>query len=239
MTMPQDFLIKERKHDFLHAMFPFLVLLASAVILLCIFKDVSRVGVHPAWMMIRILYLPVATAACLLASKSKAVRDHCYELPVWICGTYIVWFCTLFASSNGNFTSDYVFGIHQYMLGIAVMPISRLSFYGFSSLSAFYYFLALSRILGPISASRTEIPSASVSNYVSFYLFSVLIFEIITRVRAQKSNLKFELQNNLENQEQIITRQAIELADAKISRAIADTTLMLAHDIRRPFSLLK
>ncbi len=50
--------------------------------------------------------------------------------------------------------------------------------------------------------------------------------------------LQRELENKLQNQNDIIAAQSTEISRAQVYRSIADTTQMLAHDVRKPFSIL-
>ena len=230
----KNFVETLRKEDYRNAVFPFLFWLAGAVIVLCIAKDVTRVGLNWNWVAIRFGYLPVAFLSCRLSARVSKKRASAAEFAIWTCGSYILWFCLHFALQTGGFRSDYVNGVFQYFLGIALIPITRITFYGFLSLGSLFYFAQLSTLSYPAGTI-----GQSATNYVSFCLFAALIFEITSRIRSQKSHLKWQLQSNISAQEQVIQAQAEEISRAELYRAVTATTQMLAHDVRRPFSTLR
>jgi signal transduction histidine kinase/ActR/RegA family two-component response regulator len=230
------FLDAQRRADYEEAVLPFLFWLAGSIIVICIGKDIARIGLNWSFVAIRLLYLPVALTACLAPRRIRPLGRLMPEFALWVTGAYIVWFCTYFSQWTGHFRSDYVFGIYQFFLGIALMPISRFSFFGFTFAGSLYYFAALYLSLPP--GLEGEIPLAA-TNYVSFVLFSALIHVITSRIRTQKSTLKWKLHKNLESQERLIARQSEELAKAEVHRAVAAAAQMLAHDVRKPFSLLR
>ncbi|MEI8027454.1 MAG: hybrid sensor histidine kinase/response regulator [Pseudomonadota bacterium] len=224
-----------RRAEYEAAVVPFLVWLAGSVIVICIFKDIARVGFQLPWVLIRLGYLPVACLGCFLPRWWPPLKRVLPEFALWVSGAYIIWFCSLFSLSTGNFKSDYVFGIYQFFLGIALIPISRQTFFGFSALSSAYYFWEISRH-SPHPDSNL---APAVTNYVSFYLFSALIYVIMSRIRKRNIELQWELRTNIKNQSELIGEQSREIAQASVYKAVAATTQMLAHDVRKPFSILK
>ncbi|MCX6123146.1 MAG: hybrid sensor histidine kinase/response regulator [Proteobacteria bacterium] len=224
-----------RRSEYEAVIVPFLIWLAGAVVVLCIFKDMARVGFRLPWVLIRLGYLPVAYLGCFLPRWWTPLKRLLPEFALWVSGAYIVWFCSFFSLSTGNFKSDYVFGVYQFFLGIALIPISRRTFFGFSALSSAYYFWEIARHSPQPDSSLAP----AITNYVSFYLFSALIYVIMSRIRTRNVELQWELRTNIKYQNKLIGEQSREIAQASVYKAVAATTQMLAHDVRKPFSMLK
>lgn len=225
---------RKRKEDFNRAVIPFLVVLATVVIYVCIFKDISRVGLNWSWVAIRLTYLPFIGLSVYLCKKFKTIQDHLHELPIWLSGSYIVWFVTLFSLSSGHLDSDYVMGLLQYFLGIAIMPISGFTFFSFSFVAMFYYYSVVVFDFGLLPDNFNY----SLSNFLSFFVFSVVIYMIVSRIRRANYYAQWQLKRTLEDQENIIADQSKQLAEAEVSKAIAQTTRFFAHDVRKPLSML-
>ncbi len=62
---------------------------------------------------------------------------------------------------------------------------------------------------------------------------------ITSRIRKRNIELQWELRSNIKNQSDLIGEQSREIAQASVYKAVAATTQMLAHDVRKPFSILK
>ena len=176
------------KDDFRSAIKPFLLYLATTIIWLSIFKDYVRVGLRPEWIAIRIFYLPFILVVFQL-TKTKFINRKFYEFPIWAAGLYITGFCTYFSFSLGFIASDMAFGLLQYYLGIAVMPIRRRTFYLTVGTSIGIY------VLGNIThAGMLAVPHGpAVSNLIPLLIFSIIVFEITHRIRIDKLRSQNEL----------------------------------------------
>lgn len=84
------------------------------------------------------------------------------------------------------------------------------------------------------------------TNHFSAVVSSTLIGFLIGRSTAMKNeallhatHLQEELTKERDQQRQIIELQAQELAESRVTARIAQATQMVAHDVRRPFSMLR
>lgn len=84
------------------------------------------------------------------------------------------------------------------------------------------------------------------TNQFSAVVSSTLIGFLIGRATAMKNEallhatqLQEELTKERDQQKQLIEQQARELANSRVTARIAQATQMVAHDVRRPFSMLR
>jgi len=102
------------------------------------------------------------------------------ELSAWGAGAYITAFCTYFSLYAGNIGSDYFNGLIQFYFGIAVMPLTTLSFFSITSLSLLAY--VSTNLL--IAGSTAMPPSSVISNLTPFIIFAVIVHILIAKIRA-------------------------------------------------------
>ncbi len=220
------------KNEFKRAVPPFLIYLASVIIIISFFKDVKKIGFNPYWLTIRLCYLPYILAVWRI-TKSRCV-DRFYELPLWASGFYITTFCSYFALTTGGLKSDYIFGLIQFYFGIAVMPITALSFYTLSILSLLIY-ISLNLAF---SIPTFMFYTTNAATIAPLLVFSFIVYFINSRIRNEKLNLQNTLTLTLQEQEETIKQQARKLTETETKAAISSLAAQMAHDIRSPLAAL-
>lgn len=220
--------------EFIKAFPPFLIYLATIIILLSFFKDLVRVGFNPSWLLIRACYFPLMIIVWKISTK-KLSATRFYEAPLWAAGLYITFFCTYFSFATGGLRSDYIYGLIQFYFAIAVMPLTAVTFYTLSLVSVAIY--VESNILKFGHASLHD--HATISTLIPLLVFSPIVYLIMSKIRRAKINLQNELSKTLMEREEIIREQSKKLAEVETKAALGLMAVQVAHDIRSPLSALQ
>jgi len=213
----------------------FMVYIATAIVWLSISKDIAQIGFKPIWVAVRLFYLPFVLSVAIISRKLAAVNGRWIELPIWAGSLYITLYSNYFAAETGLYLkSNYVFGLVQLYFGISLMAVSAATFYGCIVMSISASFLICWISLGTIQFDASIAPMMG-----TLIVFSSLTHHTIKRNVAARYALMVNLESSIRTQQDVIKEQSRQLADAEISLAIARMTQMLAHDVRKPFSMLR
>lgn len=221
--------------EFTKAAKPFLLYLATIIIWLSFIKDCAKVGFKWEWLAIRLGYLPFMLFAFFVGRKLSAKNKIFTEIPVMAAAVYITSFCTLFSLPTGYLSSDYLYGLIQFYIGIAIMPIRKSTFFTitFSSIAAFLIAVAAH------GGSQALANRATLSNIIPLIAFSCIVYLITSKIRAFKIQYQNALADTLEKQNVVIQEQAQKLSETKNAVALAKLSSQVAHDIRSPLAALE
>lgn len=218
--------------DFNKAFPPFIIYLATIIILISFSKDLLKVGFNINWLLIRLGYMPFIVFMWKF-SKYKLLNKY-YEMPLWAAGLYITGMCTYFSFSTGGLSSDYIFGLLQLYFAVALMPITSITFYIIISFSTITYFgINLQRVDSIILTDKTTI-----STIAPLIVFSIIVYIINSKFRKAKQKLQEKLRLTIENRDSVIHQQSIKLADTETKVALGILAAQVAHDIRSPLAAL-
>lgn len=218
--------------DFNKAFPPFIIYLATIIILISFSKDLVKVGFNISCLLIRLGYMPFVVIMWKF-SKYKLQHKY-YEMPLWAAGLYITGMCTYFSFSTGGLSSDYIFGLLQLYFAIALMPITSITFYAIISFSTIIYFgINFHRVNSISLADKTTI-----STIIPLIVFSIIVYIINSKFRKAKQDLQERLRLTLENRDSVIQQQSIKLADTETKGALGILAAQVAHDIRSPLAAL-
>jgi signal transduction histidine kinase len=221
------------KDEFIKSFPPIIIFLGTAIIYLCFFKDLVRVGFNAEWLMIRLGYLPFMMAVWQF-SKRKILATRFYEAPLWFAGIYITLLCAYFSFSTGGLKSDYAFGLIQFYFVISVMPLTAFTFCGVSICSLLIYIGLNTLMFG----SGILHDNVVITAMLPLLIFSPIIYVITSRIRAAKLALQNTLANTLVKQDEVIATQSSALADVETKAALGLMVAQVAHDIRSPVAVL-
>ncbi len=228
--------MKVLDREFAQAARPFLLYLATCIIWLSIFKDIVRVGFRPDWIAIRIGYLPFMLGCFALTERlTKRGRMEYSELPLWGAAIYITAFCTFFAAYTGGMASDSIYGLIQFYFGIAIMPITAISFYSILLLSPLAYFGL--NYLNPEAVP--SVPGSVISNLVPLFVFSGIVFFITSRIRKDKFEFRRQLEEELSQRQAVIVAQSEAIGASTAEANVGKIASRVAHDIRSPVGAIR
>lgn len=195
--------------------------------------DFYNWGFDLKWIIPRLLYLPFALFSYNISKTKFFVKN--YQIPILLCVFYIDIVCCVFISSTGYEKSTYTPGMPQLALTLSVLPFKTLIF-----IPTWLLINTLPLILCFLfSPNKDIISSSEIMNYLTYSSLSIIIFLFVNNIRNRSYNDRLSLILQKKNQDKVIYEQSEEISKTKISSAIARTTQGLAHDIRRPFSMLK
>ena len=212
-----------------------MVWVGMPVILFWSVMDYQEWGFKPLWMLIRGTFPIVALGLAKLTDLDAFRGKYRHQIPFVIYTTYILAFCSYFISESGYAQSRYIVGMPQILLSMSFLP-----FYAseFLLISVFYFLLPVlvaSRMMGDSAFFST----VTFQHYVTYSMFAVLTYFVIEFIRRDSFKNKALLPIERETQQRLIEDQAREIAGNRVSVAIAATVQMLAHDVRKPFSILR
>jgi signal transduction histidine kinase len=220
------------QNDFNKAFPPFIIYLATIIILISFSKDIVKVGFNLNWLLIRLGYFPFILIIWNF-SKYK-LQNKYYEMPLWAAGLYITSLCTYFSFSTGGLSSDYIFGLLQLYFAIALMPITAITFYAILFFSTILYFgFNLYKVHAIDFADRSTI-----STSVPLIIFSIIVYMINSNFRRAKLALQEKLRLTIEQRDVVIQQQSIKLAETETKGALGVLAAQVAHDIRSPLAAL-
>ncbi len=123
------------------------------------------------------------------------------------------------------------------LLGLLFFPLSPVVFFALAG-SIFFSYLILGSSTTVLDLS-TYFMSHDFTIFCTFAILIVFGFFFNNRLRTSLYAKSIELKSQLTDRETTIAEQIAEITNANISRAVASTTQMLAHDVRKPFATLK
>src|SRR3990167_4373757 len=221
------------RDEFIRLYAPVIIFLGTAIIYLCILKDYAQIGFNWKWLLIRLAYLPFVASIWAL-SKPKLLESQYYEVPLWLAGLYIAFFCAYFSFSTGGLNSNYVFGLIQFYFVISVMPLTEKTFYGLSlSLTMIYLGMNIFKFGAEVLSDHVMLTAM-----LPLLIFSPIIHVITSRIRLSKIKLQKALTDTLAERDEIIKLQAKELADIETKAAVGLMMAQVVHDIRSPLAVL-
>ncbi|MGE0173111.1 MAG: ATP-binding protein [Oligoflexales bacterium] len=211
----------------------FMVVLATIIVYLSALKDINNGSFRIDWLVIRATYLPYILTVYYLTKRSS--RQKVREVTVWASAIYISGYSNYFGAIVGQYiNSNYVFGLVQFFFALSIMPVSRFTFYGTLILSHLLSFTTTLLCTGSVAFDRQLSPLM-----ITLNTFSVITYIFSRRNITEKYHSRIQIEELVQKQGQAIVEQHRKLTRANTFEAIAQTTQMLAHDIRKPFSLLK
>jgi signal transduction histidine kinase len=161
---------------------PMLIWVATLVIWVSTLKDVAIAGFNPLWFGLRLGYLPYMLAVFAAARRLGSLGGRAYEFPLWAAGAYVTVLCSVVATQSGYLASHATLGLVLLYLAGAMLPITRRSYVGITSLSlASYVGACIAR--GGIQVLRDRV---AISAAIPFLAFAYLAFFVISRIRAAK-----------------------------------------------------
>lgn len=218
--------------DFNKTFPPFIIYLATVIILISFSKDLVKVGFHLSWFLIRLGYFPFILIIWKI-SRYK-LQNKYYEIPLWAAGLYITGLCAYFSFSTGGLGSDYIFGLLQLYFAIALMPITAVTFYSILGFSIVLYFGTNLCAVNSIN----HVDKAIISTIVPLIIFSIIVYIINSNFRKSKLDLQEKLRLTIEQRDSVIQRQSIKLAEIETKEALGTLAAQVAHDIRSPLAAL-
>lgn len=220
------------QEDFNKTFSPFIIYLATLIILLSFFKDLARVGFNAYWLIIRVGYLPFIIIVWEISKKY--FKNKYYETPLWAAALYITSFCTFFSFSTGGLRSDYIFGLLQLYFAIALMPITTLTFFATT-----FFSLAIYIGLNICKFGFVSLPdNPTSSTLVPLIVFSIIVYLINSKIRQEKLALQNELFLTIKQRDIVIQKQTKELIAIETRGALGLLAAQVAHDIRSPLAVL-
>ena len=121
------------------------------------------------------------------------------------------------------------------VLSLSFLPFGAVEFLAVATVYSLIPVLVATKLFSDMSLFSTTIFPL----YVTYSMFAVLTFFVINSIRRGSFTNKALLFLEKESQDELITHQATEIARTRVAVAIAATMQMLAHDVRKPFSLLR
>jgi hypothetical protein len=124
----------------------------------------------------------------------------------------------------------------EFLFPMVLIPMSRMSFGILAIVTATCAVLANHYFLG--------YQNNKIGIYQNLRIFMescllMFVFSCIHQLRERIYLKTFDLERELASRELVIEEQSKQLAQTKVQAAIGQATQMLAHDIRKPFSLMK
>lgn len=221
------------KKEFQNVVKPYMVYLATFIVLISSFKDIAIAGLHLKWVMIRAFYFPFILLGCYL-TKSRYCEKF-YELPIWVGGAYITYICIYFSLQTGGYKENYVYGLIQLYFALAVMPITRKTFFGVVILSIISFVGFNSYFFG-----INNLPEKSlISSLILLMIFSFIVYLITASINRKKIILENTLTRTVVERDKHIFEQSKKIADIETKTALGLMATQVAHDIRSPLSALE
>jgi len=211
---PMDACLQE---EFMKAFPPFLIYLATAIILFSFLKDMVKIGFHLSWLCLRLSYLPFILLIWHL-SKPLFSGTKMYDTPLWIAILYITFLYAYFSLATGGLASDYHDGLLQVYFVMAIMPIRRITF----------YLLLISSVVLYVGINVFKYGWINASDYWIFFRFIswigilMIIFTIISKIRLSRIYLQ-QSKTHTDDEEKI---------------TLGLMAAQMAHDIRSPLAAL-
>lgn len=218
--------------QFRKSVMPFLVILATVVIVVSSLKDINQMGFQWTWFLIRLGYLPYMLM--VYTAYEFKLRKRFPEFPLWASSLYITLLVSYFSSFTGYFASSYTNGLIQLYTVTAILPLSMFGFLG-SMASSVLFFSLLNLLYGGSAAAPSR---TTVSNLVPLLICPPIVFLIVRGIRQKLDAAYATLRTVLESQERIIGFQARELAESQTKMRLAKMAASVAHDIRSPLTAL-
>jgi signal transduction histidine kinase/CheY-like chemotaxis protein len=210
-------------------------LVAIPISLQGILTDISAVGLNWFWVMLRLAIIPVGLCG-VLAYRIRKVRLDAATLPIVVVISYLTAECLFFISRTGMANSFYYHSIIQMLFGITMLPFSPRGFalaFGIPAIG----FIAL--ILSHNGFDFGVFTHGSLLYFKTYAIITLAIYIVTHRVRTELYRTHIRLEDEIVTREAVISKQVEQLSEANTAKAIAQTTQMLAHDVRKPFSMLR
>ena len=229
------FVIENFKDEFRRIVLPLLIIVATIQLWTYIVIDYISVGYRPDWIFVRIMYLPSALALYIIWKKKFRNHPKLYLLPVMFSLTYLSSCVTYFIVSADSYKDVYQLGTLQLLTGLCFIPLLARTF-------IVYFFIIIFSIYGVVFFNvRNDLSFdyITVFHYCSAYFLTALLFFMVWKIRIERSQLQFQVNTILANQTETIRIQSDDLAQAKVYETVAQTVQWVAHDVRKPFYMLK
>ena len=224
-----------RESEFLKLSRLIMVWVGMPVILFWSIMDYQEWGFQPLWMAIRGTF-PIVTVGLAKLAQLKSLRGpYRHQIPFVLYTAYILLFCSLFISQSGYSHSRYFVGLPQILLSMSFLPFGAAEFLLISIVYFTFPVLVASKLLNDL----TIFSSVQFQLYVTYSMFALLTYFVIDLIRRDSFKNKALLSLERESQKILIENQAREIAGNRVAVAIASAVQMLAHDVRKPFSILR
>ena len=223
------------RNEFKESVFPLIVVIATLQTYFHIVIEYSSFGFQPLWIVIRLLYLPFILAIYFIWKRFFYFRRTFYLIPLAACysyiGTYLIFF---FVVTKESYVS-YQLGIAQLLIALAFVPIPFLTYIIFYLLTLIYVYGGWYLTAHILNFGH----NIELANFSSIYFLSFCLSIVVWRVRISRARLQYKLDNLIADHSETIRVQSSELARTKVYEAIAHTAQLVAHDVRKPFIMIK
>jgi len=207
----------------------------APVIVFWSIMDYQEWGFKAFWLIFRLSF-PLYAMACVYLAKLpifNGPRRH--QIPFVIYTAYILICCSYFISQSGYANSRYLVGLPQIVLSMSFLPFGLIEFLIIAFVYSAIPILVATKGLADVSLFA----SSAFQLYITYSMFAVLTYFVVDFIRKTSFENKALLFLEKEAQQTLIDSQSRELAETRVSVAIAATVQMLAHDVRKPFTILK
>lgn len=209
-------------------------LIAIPVVLQSITTDIKLYGYHLTWVLLRIGIVPIGILAIWLSKArfSKILPSA----PILLVTYYIAAFHLYFVTKTGYAASQYYHSYVQILMALPMLPLTWRSFV-MATVPVVGAYLGV--IIGSPHFDLSVFTHSGLMFLKTYVILSFAVFFVTHRIRNNLYKNRAALQNELKDRQQIIEKQVLELSNARLHEAIARSTQMLAHDIRKPFTTLR
>ena len=235
--MDSDSLISSyRKEDFRKISKLLLIWLGTPLILFWSIVDYQEFSIETFSVIFRSSHL-LFTVGCIWVASLPMVASskRLYQYPILSYSTYQLLFCCYYVSISGYYESKYLLAIPQILLAMAFFPLQRTLFIVMAAIHFVVPLATLSQ--GPRFDSFYLTLQSHL--FITYSIFAVITFFVVDHIRTKAYQVRAEISIEKANQNLVIKSQEEEISKAEVFKAIAQTTQMLAHDVRKPFSMME
>ena len=214
----------------------YIIICSSVAIYLIALRSFFANENEIVWFAVRLGYFPFVVISYYAFKHLKLSRILVSELTCWSGATYIILYCTALAVNSGDYlNSIYIIGIGKICFALALMPVSPFTFYGVFLLAAI---LNLSWSVFDLSGLE-YLNLTVIMQYLTFGAGFLILYLVTHKSTKAKFVALNKLELELRDRQNIIEKQVKQLSEAKTAIAIAETTQKIAHDVKKPFSILE
>lgn len=200
---------------------------------LFIFIDLAFLGLNFKNILVRLGFIPFVLLL-VSAFRFELVKRTAF-LPIFFAICYLS-FEETYLALHAGFQAVYVNSLIQNMLAASLVPLIWSEF--LICLLAECIIMILGLYFFAPSGSLSELGR----NSQSFYGYAIVLFAVFygfKSLRAKFYKKEIELEDEIANRDLVIAEQVDQISKTKVQEAIAETAKGLAHDVKKPFGLLR